>query len=81
MKRLLVEIVGQYAIFLQEVSESELSLETVVRHQEDLAAKLQRLTPDERHEFITLLAQIANGLSANEDREILRRLPDDAGIR
>jgi hypothetical protein len=81
MIRLLVEIVAQYAICLEQSSESEFSLETAVRHQEDLAAKLQRLTPDERQQFISLLSEIANGLPSSEERGILLRLPDDAGIR
>ena len=81
MNRLLVEIVAQFALCLEQVSESGLSLETVVRYQEDLAAKLQRLTPDERQQFITLLAEVAKGLPSSEERGILLRLPDDAGIR
>ena len=81
MNRHLVEIVAQYAICLEQTSESEFALETIVRHQEDLASKLQRLTPDERQQFIALLSEIAKGLPASEEREILLRLPDDAGIR
>ena len=80
MNRELVEIVAQYALFLERADESEIPLETAVRQQEDLATRLQRLGAQEREEFIRLLQEIADQTSSSEDREILRRLPDDVGI-
>jgi hypothetical protein len=81
VNRHLVEIVAQYALFLERAPESEIPLETVVRQQEDLAACLQELSGDERHQFIQLLSEIAKETPAKEEREILLRLPDDVGIR
>jgi hypothetical protein len=81
MSRELVEIIARYALLLEQAHESELPLETAVRHQEELASHLQRLSPEERREFIRLLAQVASGLSSQEERQILARLPDDVGIR
>ncbi|PYQ47122.1 MAG: hypothetical protein DMF78_24545 [Acidobacteria bacterium] len=81
MNRQLVEIVAQYALFLERASESEISLETIVRQQEDLAARLQKFSRDERQQFIQLLSEIAEETSSKEEREILLRLPDDVGIR
>jgi hypothetical protein len=67
MNRQLVEIVAQYAICLEQAAESAFELETIVRHQEDLASKLQWLTLDERRQFIALLSEIANGRPASEE--------------
>lgn len=44
MNRELVEIVAQYALFLERADESGLSLATAVRLQEDLAYRLQKLS-------------------------------------
>jgi hypothetical protein len=81
MNRDLVEIIARYAILLEQADESELPLETAVRHQESLAFHLQRLSPEERRQFIQLLSEVASGVSSEEEREILSRLPDDVGIR
>ena len=80
MKRALVEIVAQYALFLERAGESELPLEVSVRQQEDLAFRLQKLDPEERSEFIELLREVAGEMSSEEDRRILQRLPADVGI-
>jgi hypothetical protein len=81
MNRELVEIVAQYALFLERADESEIPLETAVRQQEDLAFRLQKLNSEDRNEFIRLLLEIANEMSSTGDRQILERLPDDVGIR
>ena len=80
MNRELVEIVGQYALLLERADETEIPLETAVRLQEDLAFRLQKLNPGDRTEFIRVLMEIAKEMSSAEDREILERLPDEAGI-
>jgi hypothetical protein len=81
MNRELVEIVAQYALFLERADESEIPLETAVRQQEDLAFRLQKLNSEDRSEFVRLLLEIANEISSADDRQILQRLPDDVGIR
>jgi hypothetical protein len=79
MIRVLVEIVAEYALFLERADDGT-SLEAFVRQQEDLVAHLQRLDDDDRAAFLNLLAQVAASRKG-EEREILERLPDDAGLR
>jgi len=78
MNRVLVGLIAEYAVFLERASEGT-SLETVVRQQEDMAARLQQLDSSERERFLDLLQQIA-GETTGEEREILLRLPEDAGL-
>jgi hypothetical protein len=79
--RELVEIVAQYALFLERADESEIPLEVAVRQQEDLAFRLQRLSPVDRQEFVRLLVAVAKDVPTEGERQILLRLPDDVGIR
>jgi hypothetical protein len=78
MNRVLVELVAQYALFLERASE-DTSLETVVRQQEDMAARLQQLDSSERDQFLDLLRQVA-GDTTGEEREILLRFREDVGL-
>jgi len=75
-----VELIAQYVLFLEHI-ENGVPLEAIVTRQEDLAERLQRLSPEDRAQFVRLLDQIAAETSSPEDRGILSRLPDDAGIR
>ncbi len=79
MNRELVEIVAQYVLFLER-EESEIPLETAVKQQEDLAYRLQKMTEDDRKEFVRVLADVARNMRSENDREILGRLPEEAGI-
>jgi hypothetical protein len=78
MNRLLVELVAQYALFLERATE-DTSLETVVRQQEDMAARLQQLDPKDRALFLKTLEQIAKE-AEGEERDILLRLPEETGL-
>jgi len=79
MKKVLVEVVAQFALFLELTDETE--LETAVRQQEEIAFRLQKLSPEERAEFVGLLEEVAQEDSFREHRDILRRLPEDVGIQ
>lgn len=81
MNRTLVEIIVQYALFLERADESEIPLEMAVRQQEDLAFRLQKLSSIEREDFLRILEEIANGMASEEERKVLLRLPEDVGLR
>ena len=81
MNRELVEIIAEYALFLEKASEAEISLETAVRQEEDLAYRLQKLSMEDRQTFIETLAEVANDFPVATDRQILLALPDAFGIR
>lgn len=80
MTRVLVEIIAQLAVFLELAEEDVLKLEAAVQQQEDIASKLQQLTPAERTEFVRLLNEIAEENPFEAAREYLRSLPEAVGI-
>ena len=80
MIKVLVELIAHFAIFLESADETMIPLETAVQQQEEMAFRLQRLTPEERAEFVRLLALVAEEESSPERRDILKRLPQEIGL-
>lgn len=80
MNRALVEIIAQMALFLEQADESILDLDAAVTQQEEMAFRLQRLSPDERRDFIGILDEIAAENPFEEQRRVLRELPHVTGI-
>ncbi|HXT20864.1 MAG TPA: hypothetical protein VN923_08955 [Thermoanaerobaculia bacterium] len=80
MTRILVEIIAQLILFLDQADESILSLDAAVKQQEDLAFRLQQLSLPEREEFIRILEMIASEMPSEDQRRILRELPENVGI-
>lgn len=80
MNRILVEIVAQMVLFLEEADESVLSLDAAVKQQEEIAFRLQQLSPEERAEFLRILGEIAAENPFEDQRRILRELPEAVGI-
>jgi hypothetical protein len=78
--RLLVEIIAQMVLFLDQADESILSLDAAVKQQEDLAFRLQQLSHRERKEFIRILQEVASEMPSEDQRRILRELPENVGI-
>jgi hypothetical protein len=76
----LVEIIAHFALFLEFADESVLELEVAVKQQEDLAFRLQQLSPTERAEFVRTLAEIAGRIPEPEHRKYLDSLPRAVGI-
>jgi len=68
------------ALFFETAEESEVSLETAVRQHEEVAYRLQKLSPEERADFIRLLREVAKDERDQTRRELLERLPEDVGI-
>lgn len=81
MNRILVEAIANLAMFLEFADESVLTLEDAVRQQEQLAFSLQKLSPADREEFISALAEFSRTVSASAEREYLDRLPSEMGIQ
>jgi len=80
MNRVLIEIVAHLAIFLEQADQDNFSLEQIVRQQEDMVFRLKKLNAGERSEFLRLLKEIASGQESQENRDILERFPEDAGL-
>jgi len=80
MNRVLIEIIAQFALFLELADESEIPLETAVKQQEEMAFRLQKLTQQDRSDFILLLKVVAADEEFNHYQEILNRLPEDVGL-
>ncbi len=81
MNKALVELIAQFAVFLELADESEIPLETAVRQQEEMAFRMQKLSAEERTEFVRILHEVAEEEPFQAHREILRRLPEDVGIQ
>ena len=80
MNRVLVEIVAQITLFLEQADESTVDLDAAVKQQEEMAFRLQRLSPEERRKFIAILEEIAAENPFEHQRRILRELPKAVGI-
>jgi hypothetical protein len=80
MIRTLVQLIAEFAITLELADESMISLDTATQMQEEMAFRLQSLTPDERSKFLSALASIAEEETAPGRKAILERLPGDCGL-
>src|SRR5262245_53136801 len=60
LKRVLVEAIVNMAAFLEFSDEVTLDPDTAVNQMEDLAATLQKLTQEERHELLNYLSELAD---------------------
>lgn len=80
MTTALVELIAHFAIFLDLADESMISIEAAVQLQEEMAFRLQSLSPNERAEFLRLLALVADSESSPERQDILKRLPEEVGL-
>jgi hypothetical protein len=80
LNRVLVQVIAQLAIFLEFADEDVLQLDWAVQQEEDMAFRLQQLTPAERSEFIRLLNQVADEWPNDTERAYLRSLPEVVGI-
>jgi hypothetical protein len=80
MSRTLVQVIAQVAVFLEFADESVLNLDAAVKQQEDIAFRLQQLTPADRREFIRLLFEIADEWPNTDVRDYLRALPGAIGL-
>jgi hypothetical protein len=80
MKRVLVEVIARYAIFLEFSGEDVLDLNAAVQQQEDLVFRMQKLSGTERAEFIRLLKEVADATQFQDQREYLHRLPEMLGL-
>jgi hypothetical protein len=80
MNRPLVEIVAQMALFLEQADDSTVGLDAAVKQQEEMAFRLQRLSPEERLKFIEILEEITAENPFEDQRRILRELPKAVGI-
>jgi hypothetical protein len=76
----LVEIIANLALFLEFSDESVLDLDAAVKQQEELAFRLQQLSPSERLEFIRLLNEVADESPFEEQKNYLKELPTMVGI-
>lgn len=80
MKRVLVEIFAQFALFLEFASDDQIELETKVRLEEEYASRLQKLAAADRIEFCRALREVAAEFTEGDSREYLDRLPKLVGI-
>ena len=80
MNRKLVEIVAHFAVFLELADESEIPIRVAVREQEELAFKLQKLSKEERDEFLQLLHEIAETETTQERRNVINKIPENTGL-
>ncbi len=80
MNRKLVEIIAHFAVFLELADESEIPLRVAVREQEELAFRLQKLSKDERVEFLQMLREIAQTETSQERRAVIEKIPENTGL-
>jgi hypothetical protein len=80
MSRTLVQVIAQVAVFLEFADESVLNLNAAVQQQEDMAFRLQQLSPADRRDFTRLLFEVADELPSADGRHYLRALPGAIGL-
>ena len=74
MSRTLVQVIAQVAVFLEFADESVLNLDAAVKQQEDMAFRLQQLSPADRRDFTRLLFEVADKWPSADGRHYLRAL-------
>lgn len=75
-----MEIIAHFAVFLELADESEIPLRVAVREQEELAFRLQKLSKDERVEFLQMLREIAQTETSQERRAVIEKIPENTGL-
>src|SRR5829696_7697500 len=80
MSRTLVQVIAQVAVFLEFADESVLNLDAAVKQQEDMAFRLQQLSPADRRDFTRLLFEVADKWPSADGRHYLRALPGAIGL-
>jgi hypothetical protein len=80
MSRTLVQVLAQVAVFLEFADESVLNLDAAVKQQEDMAFRLQQLSPADRRDFTRLLFEVADKWPSADGRHYLRALPGAIGL-
>jgi hypothetical protein len=80
MSQTLVQVIAQVAVFLEFADESVLNLDAAVKQQEDMAFRLQQLSPADRRDFTRLLFEVADKWPSADGRHYLRALPGAIGL-
>jgi hypothetical protein len=80
MSQTLVQVIAQMAVFLEFADESVLNLDAAVKQQEDMAFRLQQLSPADRRDFTRLLFEVADKWPSADGRHYLRALPGAIGL-
>ena len=80
MSQTLVQVIAQVAVFLEFADESVLNLDAAVNQQEDMAFRLQQLSPADRRDFTRLLFEVADKWPSVDGRHYLRTLPGAIGL-
>ena len=80
MSRTLVQVIAQVAVFLEFADDSVLNLDAAVKQQEDMAFRLQQLSPVDRRDFTRLLFEVADKWPSADGRHYLRALPGAIGL-
>jgi hypothetical protein len=80
MSRTLVQVIAQAAVFLEFADGSVLNLDAAVKQQEEMAFRLQQLSPADRRDFTRLLFEVADEWPSADGRRYLRALPGAIGL-
>ena len=80
MSRTLVQVIAEMAVFLEFADESVPNLDAAVKQQEDMAFRLQQLSPADRRDFTRLLFEVADEWPSADGRHYLRALPGAIGL-
>lgn len=81
MNRILMEIVVDLICFLELSPDEVVDLDSAVQTLENVCYSLKQLSLDDRQEFVSYLNERIYKTSSLEEREFLRSLPENIGLR